>query len=138
VTELKSQLWFQSCDFDAIRRKAFDLIDLVERRGGGNIQNFAPSRNKPYIRGLESLLHHNAVERHEIQDALLTAVLKEQCHQYSQHGGIVDIVALAECSLQLSHSSLVEAQLVAQKDATAIIPKTRPILRTKKNRTTTQ
>jgi hypothetical protein len=139
VIKLKSQLWFQSCDFDAIRQKAFDLIDLVERKGG-TVQNFAPSRNKPYIRGLESLLHPAAVQRHAIQDALWTAVLKEQYHQYHQHGRIVDTVALAECSLQLSQSSLIEAQLVAQKDAKAVIhPKPPPILRTKKkNRTTIQ
>jgi hypothetical protein len=128
VTELKSQLWFQPSDFDAIRRKAYDLIDLVERKGG-TVQNFAPSR-KPYIRGLESLLHQNAVERHQMHNALLTAVLNEQTHQYSQHGRIMDTVALADCSVQLSQSSLVEAQRVAQLDAKAM--KT-PMLRKKRS-----
>ena len=110
----KSQLWFQQDEYQKMKQKSFDLIDLVDRKGG--IDQFNNGK-KPCIRGLESLLNNNGLSKEIAKEQAWESVLEEQYEQRSR--GRFDEEVIKDQYMQFGNTEQSQkmAQHRAQQDA---------------------
>ena len=109
LTKNPEKLWFQDNEFDKMKEKAFAIIDMVE---SGELP---PERqSKLCVRGLESLLRENQLNKRELRYKAWDSVLDEQ--DYQMDNGTFEEKAMADAYKLTTMASRVEAQRRAKQD----------------------